>query len=161
MQTKEKELLEKLGDFVDNQNKRLEEKAKADSWQNFATKFNVIAGAFYMLTTIFFFTHMIEISSWKAKVEKTLSMDSTVAALMRRVDSEKLRSEIRDQLGGHLSIASYFAIESERSEVVAQVFIDFGRILGIKEEELEYFKRESVKKLNRGIKLGVTREDKK
>lgn len=51
----------------------------------------------------------------------------------------------------------YAGVEGEKSEIVGELFIEFGKIIGIKEEELDPFRVKAVKKLNRGVKLGTTR----
>ena len=56
-----------------------------------------------------------------------------------------------------ISFASYVAIESVRSEVVAELFCDFGRLVGIKEDELEPFRISSKRKLDRSLRAGTTR----
>lgn len=149
----EKILLKELQEYIRKQNEDSDKKKKQEFWHNFSSKVNVITAAFYMLTTIFIFTYITDNSQWRGKVDNILKTDSTIAAL-------RLRQEIRNQLGAHLSLNSYFEIESARSEAVSQVFVDFGRILGIKEEELEYFKKESIRKMNSGLRVGTSRNKK-
>ena len=56
-----------------------------------------------------------------------------------------------------ITTPTYIAIERARSEIVAEIFYDFGKMLNVKEEELEPFRLLAIKKMNRSIKTGTTR----
>ena len=56
-----------------------------------------------------------------------------------------------------LTFMSYGAIEVARSAVVSELFCEFGRMIRVKEEELEPFRIIANRKLNRSIKSGTTR----
>ena len=57
-----------------------------------------------------------------------------------------------------LTAMSYLAIEQGRTDVVADLFVDFGvKLLNVKEEELEPFRCSAIRKLNRSIKIGTAR----
>ena len=59
-----------------------------------------------------------------------------------------------------MTLLNYGTIEKGRSEIVAELFCDFGRMIRVKEEELEPFRIISIRKLNRSIRIGTMRESK-
>jgi hypothetical protein len=146
----EKELLKELRDYITIQSESSEKKQKREFWDNLSAKFNVIAGAFYMLTTIFIFTYITEDSRWRGEIDNILKTDSTIASL-------RLKREIRNQLGSHVSIPAYFEMEKARGEIVANLFVDFGKIIGLRPEDMEYFRRKAERELGRSLKTGTTR----
>ena len=156
----DKELSKQISDLISYQKNRDVKESKAEALRDFAAKFNVIAGAFYMLTTIFFFTHMMETNEWKANVNKTLQLDSTVSALIRKAESEQLKNEIRNQLDGYISLPCYFEIEGQRAETVVSLVIELGRKVNVREEELEILRTTYISKLNGEIRLGTIRGEK-
>lgn len=95
----------------------------------------------------------------------TRSDISTIKAVLATKDNiVKLREEIRqgdlklhNEMGVYISLVSYIAIETKRSMTVADLFYDFGRVVNIKDEELERFRTSAIFKLNSDIKLGTTR----
>lgn len=56
-----------------------------------------------------------------------------------------------------LTCLSYSTIERVRSEIVAELFCEFGKMINVKEEELEPFRIIAIRKLNRSIITGTTR----
>lgn len=51
----------------------------------------------------------------------------------------------------------YVNAEHERSEIMGELFVEFGRMIRIKEEELDPFRVKVVKKLDRGVKITTAR----
>lgn len=107
------------------------------------------------LVMVLIITFMIDTRSDMATIKAVLATKDNITTL--REEIRKGDERLHNEMGVYISLASYIAIEYQRGITVADLFLDFGRIVNIREEELEKFRTSAMFKLNNNVKLGTTR----
>lgn len=107
------------------------------------------------LVLVLFIMFMIQTREDIAEIKSTLATKDNIVKL--REEIRQGDDKLHNEMGIYISLVSYIAIESKRSMTVADLFYDFGRVIHVKDEELERFRTSAIFKLNSDIKLGTTR----
>lgn len=109
------------------------------------------SSAFFMATSIFMITFMIDISSWRGGIDNKLE----------NMDDTKIKQYVFNQLGAYLSLNSYIAIEKQRSLDIVDLICMMGRDANVREEELERFRTTALIRLNTSVDTGTARTAKR
>lgn len=65
--------------------------------------------------------------------------------------------DVKSEKINTLTGAKYCAVENGQSNNIADLFVDFGKMINLKDEDLELFRTTSVRKLKQSIKIGTVR----
>ena len=127
--------------------------SNAEIKQSYSTLISLMKGfiAGCSLVIILFITFMISARSDIATIKATLATKDNIV---------KLEERLHNEMGVYISLASYLEIEYQRTLSVSDIICDLGRLVHIKDEELEKLRTTCIFKLNNNAKLGTIRSDK-
>ena len=126
--------------------------------QNYKTLISLIKGfiAGCSIVIVLFITFMIQTREDIATIKSTLATTENITTL--RAEISALDKKFFNELGSFLTITSYIEIEAQRTISLADVLEDFGRVVNVRDEELEKFRNTAIFKLNNNVKLGTSRD---
>jgi len=129
----------------------------AEIKQSYKTLVSLIKGFFAGCGLVFVLViaFMIDTRSDIAEIKATLATTENIATL--REEIRKVDEKLHNEIGRYISLVSYIAIETNRSITVADLLVYLGRLVNVKEEELEVLRSTSISKLNNSVNLGTTR----
>lgn len=131
--------------------------SNAEIKQSYRTVISLLKGFIggCSLVIILIVTFMIDTRSDISEIKAILATKDNIATLREEIrDGDKKN---HDEIGRYISLVSYIAIENQRSITVADLMCDLGRLVHIKEEELEKLRTTAIFDLNNSVNLGTTR----